>query len=67
MPGQYPRVRATVPAGRGRFVEWYNAVPWTGAPVLVGFNAGRTATELTPWSDEAILVAAPLTLDTIFA
>ncbi|MDG2908026.1 MAG: hypothetical protein P6D49_06965 [Acidimicrobiales bacterium] len=42
-------------------------MPWTGAPVLVGFNAGLTATELTPWSGEAILVAAPLTLDTIFA
>jgi monoamine oxidase len=55
-----------VPAERGRFVEWYNAVPWTGAPILVGFNAGRTAQELSGWSDDEILESALGTLDRMF-
>ena len=55
-----------VPAERGRFVEWYNAVPWTGAPILVGFNAGRTAQELSGWSDDEILESALGTLGRMF-
>ena len=50
----------------GYFVEWYNAVPWTGAPILVGFNAGRTAQELSGWSDDEILESALGTLDRMF-
>ena len=42
----------------GRFIEWYNAIPWTGHPILVGFNAGRPAIELESWSDERILTAS---------
>ncbi|SVC24005.1 uncharacterized protein METZ01_LOCUS276859, partial [marine metagenome] len=42
----------------GRFIEWYNAVPWTGRPVLVGFNAGRPADEMETWSDDETLAAA---------
>jgi monoamine oxidase len=42
----------------GRFIEWYNAVPWTGRPVLVGFNAGRPADEMEAWSDAETLQAA---------
>ena len=42
----------------GRFIEWYNAIPWTGHPILVGFNAGRPAIELGSWSDERILPAS---------
>ena len=56
-----------VPEERGRFVEWYNAVPWTGAPILIGFNAGRTAQELLDWPDDEILAAALDTLNRIFA
>jgi hypothetical protein len=50
----------------GRSSEWYNAVPWTGAPILVGFNAGRTAQELSGWSDDEILESALGTLDRMF-
>jgi len=42
----------------GRFIEWYNAIPWTGHPILVGFNAGRPAVEVGSWSDERILTAS---------
>ncbi len=42
----------------GHFIEWYNAVPWTGRPVLVGFNAGRPADEMESWSDTETLAAA---------
>ena len=56
-----------VPEERGRFVEWYNAVHWTGAPILIGFNAGRTAQELLDWPDDEILAAALDTLNRIFA
>ena len=42
----------------GHFIEWYNAVPWTGQPVLVGFNAGRPADEIETWSDAETLSAA---------
>lgn len=55
-----------VPAERGRFAEWYNAVPWTGEPILVGFNAGRTARDLLAWSDDGILEAALGTLDLMY-
>ncbi len=54
-----------VPARKGHFVEWYNAVPWTGQPILVGFNAARAAAEIQRWSDDAILEAALGTLDVI--
>jgi len=42
----------------GRFIEWYNAIPWTGHPILVGFNAGRPAVEVGSWSDDRILTAS---------
>ena len=42
----------------GRFVEWYNAMPWTDRPILVGFNAGRPADEVERWSDDETLGAA---------
>jgi monoamine oxidase len=42
----------------GQFIEWYNAIPWTGHPILVGFNAGRPAVEIESWSDEQILTAS---------
>ena len=42
----------------GHFIEWYNAVPWTGRPVLVGFNAGRPADEIETWSDDETLATA---------
>ena len=56
-----------IPEQRGLFVEWYNAVPWTGAPILVGFNAGRTAQDLLHWSDDRILGSALDTLNLMFS
>jgi hypothetical protein len=38
----------------------------TGAPILVGFNAGRTTQELSGWSDDEILESALGTLDRMF-
>ncbi len=49
----------------GRYVEWYNAVPWTDRPILVGFNAGRPADEIEAWSDEETLDLALGTLGRI--
>jgi monoamine oxidase len=42
----------------GRFAEWINLQALLGQPVLLGFNAGRIATELP--SDDATLVALAL-------
>ncbi len=47
-----------IPDERGFFVEWYNAMPWTGEPILVGYNAARTAAEIETWSDTNTLRSA---------
>ena len=47
-----------VPSERGRFVEWYNAVPWTGKPILVGFNTADSAEVIETWSDASTLEAS---------
>ncbi len=47
-----------IPDNRGYFVEWYNAIPWTGEPILVGYNAARSASEIEAWSDAETLQAA---------
>ena len=47
-----------IPDERGFFVEWYNAIPWTGEPILVGYNAARTAAEIETWSDTTTLQSA---------
>ena len=47
-----------VPSERGRFVEWYNAVPWTGKPILVGFNTADSAEAIETWSDASTLEAS---------
>jgi hypothetical protein len=47
-------------------VEWYNAVPWTDQPILVGFNAAKAAAEIETWSDDATIETALNTLDMIY-
>ena len=47
-----------VPSERGRFVEWYNAVPWTRKPILVGFNTADSAEAIETWSDASTLEAS---------
>jgi len=56
-----------VPADRGRFVEWYNAVPWTGQPILVGFNTARAATDLEARPDGEVVDLAMADLATMYA
>ena len=41
-----------------RFVEWYNAMPWTGKPILVGFNTADSAAAIETWSDASTLEAS---------
>ncbi|MBP91130.1 MAG: hypothetical protein CL436_00760 [Acidimicrobiaceae bacterium] len=55
-----------VPSTKGHFVEWYNAVPWTDQPILVGFNAAKAAAEIETWSDDATIETALNTLDMIY-
>ena len=47
-----------MPTNRGRFVEWYNAMPWTGKPILVGFNTADSAAAIETWSDASTLEAS---------
>jgi len=47
-----------IPTNRGHFVEWYNAMSWTGKPVLVGFNTADSAATIETWSDASTLEAS---------
>ena len=47
-----------MPTNRGRFVEWYNAMSWTGKPILVGFNTADSAAAIETWSDASTLEAS---------
>jgi monoamine oxidase len=47
-----------MPTNRGRFVEWYNAMSWTGKPILVGFNTADSAASIETWSDASTLEAS---------
>ena len=53
-----------IPDKRGFFVEWYNGIPWTGEPILVGYNAAQTAAEIETWTDDETLESALSTLHT---
>ena len=53
-----------IPDKRGFFVEWYNGIPWTGEPILVGYNAAQTAEEIETWTDDETLESALSTLQT---
>ncbi len=55
-----------VGAQPGEFVEWLNLLPATSTPVLVGFNAGSIATNLTTRSDTAVVAAASQALATMY-
>jgi len=47
-----------IPTNRGHFVEWYNAMSWTGKPILVGFNTADSAATIETWSDASTLEAS---------
>ena len=48
------------------FVEWYDLTDLTGAPIIVGFNAGDVADALATRSDQQIIEAALRSLTTIY-
>jgi len=51
---------------KGQWCEWLNLCKPLGAPVLLGFNAGRFGAEIEAWSDDQILNSAMATLRTIY-
>ena len=55
-----------VPERHGHWVEWLNAYPLTGEPILVGFNAGSVAEEYEAQDDASVVAAAMATLLTIY-
>ena len=50
----------------GRFIEWLNLEPATGAPVVVGFNAGSIGSSLTARSDTSVVAAAMEALSSMY-
>lgn len=52
---------------RGEFSEWLSLTRVTGKPVLLGFNAARSAHELEGLSDSALVERAVATLATMLA
>ncbi len=55
-----------VSENKGEWCEWLNLCKPLGAPVLLGFNAGRFGAEIEAWSDGEILNSAMATLRTIY-
>ncbi len=55
-----------IAANKGEWGEWLNIFHYTGAPVLLGFNAGSYARQLETLSDEAIVAAAMQPLRAMF-
>ncbi len=52
---------------RGRFSEWVNIAAYTGAPILMAFNAADVAEQLERQDDEAIVEEAMAALRGMFA
>jgi monoamine oxidase len=55
-----------VPKKKGEWCEWLNMLPFTGEPLLLGFNAGRFGREIESWSDEHIANSALTVLRKIY-
>lgn len=49
------------------FAEWYNMAAYTGAPILLGFNAGSAADELAERSDDELVAIAMRVLRDMYA
>ena len=43
---------------RGWFAEWVNLAPFTGEPILLGFNAGSVAAEVEALDDDEVVAEA---------
>lgn len=63
---RHPQLFGCVSRGDGRWEEWVNMVPINGRPVLVGFNAGKTAVRLESRSNAAIRGSAMGALRRVF-
>lgn len=46
----------------GRWAEWVNLEPFTGQPIVMGFNAGPVARSVTDWTDARLLADGVATL-----
>ncbi|MFO7585444.1 MAG: FAD-dependent oxidoreductase [Anaerolineales bacterium] len=51
---------------KGEWCEWLNLAPLVGAPVLLGFNAGRFGLEIESWTDEQVVASALSVLRRIY-
>lgn len=51
---------------RGWFAEWVNLLPFTGEPILVGFNAGSVAAELEALDDDEVVAEAMAVLRSMY-
>lgn len=49
------------------FAEWFNLAAYTGAPILLGFNAGSAADELADRSDDELVAIAMRVLREMYA
>ncbi|MCH8568843.1 MAG: FAD-dependent oxidoreductase [Balneolales bacterium] len=52
--------------GSGQWCEWYNMLPVSGEPILLGMNAGDYAKEMEGMTDEQIVNAATGVLRTLY-
>lgn len=57
---------SVVSLNKGKWMEWLNAAPHTGQPVLVGLNAADMAREMDGWSEAEIIESAMSTLRGIY-
>ena len=55
-----------VSQNKGKWMEWLNAAPHTGQPLLVGLNAADMAREMDRWSDEEVVASAMTSLRLIY-
>lgn len=51
---------------KGHWAEWLNLEKYTGAPILLGFNAGKFGTAIEEWSNDEVIADAMGVLRTIY-
>lgn len=51
---------------KGEWAEWLNIYAYTGAPILLGFNAGVYGQQIEQFADDAVTAAALRVLRTIY-
>jgi monoamine oxidase len=61
-----PHLLGHISERKGEWAEWLNMARYTGAPILLGFNAATFARELETRPDQQIVESAMAVLRTIF-